>query len=209
MTADRSKPILPGLGILGGTFDPVHNGHLIAAQSLLEKLNLSRILFLVSANPPHKNFGELSPWTDRRRMVSLAIQDNERFQVSDLEQERSGPSYTFETMEILRSQHGQRYHLHFIMGADSILDIFTWRQPEKLLDSGMLVIVPRPGFDLSGLEKRVTDRITIVQTPLVEISSSDIRSRVRQGRSIRYLVPPAVETYIRENGLYPPADDAE
>jgi len=135
-------------------------------------------------------------------MVSLAIQDHEHFQVSDVERERSGPSYTFETMEIMRSQYGSRYRLHFIVGADSILEIFTWRRPESLLDSGMLVVIPRPGFDLSGLDERVREKVTIVPTPLVEISSSDIRSRVRSGRSIRYLVPSAVEAYIRENGLY-------
>ena len=202
MTSDRRKSALPGLGILGGTFDPIHHGHLIAAQSLLEKLHLSRILFLVSAHPPHKRPAELSSWADRRQMVTLAIQDNERFEVSDLERERSGPSYTFETMEVMRAQYGRRYHLHFIVGADSILEISTWRRPERLLDSGMLVVVPRPGFDLSTLDQKIQDHVTIVQTPLVEISSSDIRSRVRQGQPIRNLVPPAVEAYIRRQGLY-------
>ena len=202
MTSGRRKSVLPGLGILGGTFDPIHNGHLIAAQSLLEKLQLSRILFLVSAHPPHKSSTELSSWADRRQMVTLAIQDNDHFEVSELERERNGPSYTFETMEIMRSQYGQRYRLHFIVGADSILEIRTWRRPERLLDSGMLVVIPRPGFDLGALDRRVQEQVTIVRTPLVEISSSDIRDRVRRGQSIHYLVPRAVETYIRQKGLY-------
>ena len=202
MTTGRRKRVLPGLGILGGTFDPIHNGHLIAAQSLLEQLHLSRILFLVSAHPPHKSPGKLSAWTDRRRMVSLAIQDNECFEVSDVERERSGPSYTFETMEIMRSEYGRQYRLYFIVGADSILEIFTWRRPDRLLDSGMLVVIPRPGFDLSTLDQKIRENVTVMRTPLVEISSSDIRSRVGRGRPIQYLVPPAVETYIRDKGLY-------
>ena len=208
MPSDDRKRVLPGLGILGGTFDPIHNGHLIAAQSLLEKLHLTRILFLVSAHPPHKSPAGLSSWTDRRRMVTLAIQDNDRFEVSELERERSGPSYTHETMEIMRSQYGSRHRLHFIVGADSILEIFTWRRPERLLDSGMLVVIPRPGFDLSALDQRIRKKVTIVSTPLMEIASSDIRGRVRQGRPIRYLVPPSVEAYIRENGLYQTSGDA-
>jgi len=209
MTSDRRKQALPGLGILGGTFDPVHNGHLIAAQALLDKLHLSRILFLISAHPPHKDSGELSSWDDRRQMVTLAIQDNERFEVSELERTRSGPSYTFETMETLRLQYGRQYRLLFIVGADSILEIFTWRQPERLLDSGMLVVIPRPGFDLGNLDPKVKEKVTLVPTPLVDISSSDIRRRVRQQRSIRYLVPPAVENYIRRNKLYQQPDGTE
>jgi nicotinate-nucleotide adenylyltransferase len=202
MPSNDRNCALPGLGILGGTFDPIHNGHLIAAQSLLEKLYLTRILFLISAHPPHKNPAGLSSWTDRRQMVRLAIGDDDRFEVSELERARSGPSYTFETMEIMRSQYGSRYRLHFIMGADSILEIFTWRRPERLLDSGMLVVIPRPGFDLSALDQEVREKVTLVPTPLVEIASSDIRDRVRRGQPIRYLVPPPVAAYIRENGLY-------
>jgi nicotinate-nucleotide adenylyltransferase len=202
MTSGRKTKALPGLGILGGTFDPIHNGHLIAAQALLEKLHLSKILFLISAHPPHKSSDELSPWDDRLQMVALAIQDNERFKLSEVERKRTGPSYTFETMKTLQTRYGRRFRLHFIVGADSILEIFTWRQPERLLDSGALVVIPRPGFDLGKLDRKVKEKVTIVQTPLVEISSSDIRRRVRQRRSIRYLVPQEVENYIRRSKLY-------
>ncbi len=202
MTSGHRKQALPGLGILGGTFDPIHNGHLVAAQALLDKLHLSRVLFLISAHPPHKNTVELSSWDDRRQMVTLAIQGNERFEVSELERTRTGPSYTFETMTTLQSQYGRQYRLLFIVGADSILEIFTWRQPERLLDSGMLVVIPRPGFDLGKLDPKVKEKVTLVETPLVDISSSDIRRRVRRRRSIRDLVPPAVENYIRRNKLY-------
>jgi nicotinate-nucleotide adenylyltransferase len=208
MTSSSTTQDRPGLGILGGTFDPIHHGHLIIAQALVEKLNLSKLLFLISAHPPHKTADELSPWHHRRQMVALAIQDNEHFQISELERERTGPSYTFQTMEIIRSQYSQQYRLHFIVGADSILEIFTWRQPERLLDSGLLVVIPRPGFDLDRLDQRVRDTVTVVRTPLVEISSTDIRRRVREHRSIRYLVPPAVENYIQKNELYCQADDA-
>jgi nicotinate-nucleotide adenylyltransferase len=202
MSAEKIPQSPLTLGVLGGTFDPIHIGHLIIAQMLVEELQLSELLFLISARPPHKLAAEVAPWKNRLEMAELALQDNPRLTISDLEIKRSGPSYTAETMDILQAQYGQRYRILFIVGADSILEISSWRQPERLLESGSLVVVPRPGYNLSQLDPQVADRVTMVKTPLLEISSSNIRQRVRQGKSVRYLVPLEVDNYIRRKGLY-------
>jgi nicotinate-nucleotide adenylyltransferase len=193
------------LGVFGGTFDPIHNGHLIIAQFLLEELQFTRILFLVSARPPHKQPGDVTPWKDRLEMTRLALQGNSHFEISDLEIKRDGPSYTAETLDELQTQFGAQYRIQFIVGADSILEILSWRHPELLLESGSLVVAPRPGFDLDRLDRHIVEKVTIVHTPLLEISSSNIRRRVRERRPIRYLVPREVEDYIRLNNLYRPS----
>lgn len=202
MTEAQTEKDLPALGVLGGTFDPIHYGHLIIAQSLVEELNLAQMLFLLSAHPPHKKAFAVAPWQDRLQMMKLALQGNPHFQTSDVELKRHGPSYTVETMKLLQSRYAQRYRVLFIVGADSILEIFTWREPERLLDSRSLVVVPRPGFDLRKLDPQVAEKVTVVHTPLIEISSSDIRQRISQGRSIQYLMPEEVTRYIRGHNLY-------
>lgn len=202
MVASTNSKHLPALGILGGTFDPIHNGHLIIAQALLEQLKLARLLFLISARPPHKKTATMAPWEDRLQMVRLALQGDPRFGISDLEIQREGPSYTVETMEKLQNQYGHRYRVLFVIGADSILEIFNWREPQRLLETSSLVVVPRPGFDLAQLDPRVAEKVTLIHAPLIEISSTEIRRRVRQGRSIRYLLPQRVADYIHANGLY-------
>jgi len=202
MKEPRSKKDLPRLGVLGGTFDPIHNGHLIVAEALRENLDLAQVLFLLSAHPPHKNASAVASWQDRLQMIKLAVKENPHFQTSDVEITRDGPSYTVETLEQLQTRYGQRYQVLFVVGADSILEIFTWHQPERLLASRSLVVVPRPGYDLNDMDPQVAEKVTVVQTPLIEISSSDIRQRVREGRSIRYLVPQEVATYIRQRLLY-------
>lgn len=193
---------LPKLGVLGGTFDPIHTGHLIIAEALREKLDLAQVLFLLSARPPHKSSSTLVSWQDRLRMIKLALKGNPHFQVSHIEIERDGLSYTVETMEQLEQRYSKKNRILFVVGADSILEIFTWREPERLLASRSLVVVPRPGFDLKHLDPEVAERITVVPTPLIEISSTDIRRRVRDGRSIRYLVPSEVASYIHRKKLY-------
>jgi len=202
MAESNAEIDLPKLGVLGGTFDPIHNGHLIIAQVLLEKLDLARVLFLLSAHPPHKSSSGLASWQDRFQMIQLALHGNPHFQASDIEIKRNGPSYTVETIEQLQLRYGKKYSILFIVGADSILEIFTWREPRRLLASGSLVVVPRPGFDLKHLDPLVTEQVMVVQTPLIEISSTDIRRRVRQELSIRYLVPSKVASYIHKRNLY-------
>jgi len=202
MTKSHPEKDLPQLGVLGGTFDPIHNGHLIVAEALLEKLDLVEVLFLLSARPPHKNSSAVASWQDRLQMIRLALRGNPRFQVSDMEIKRDSPSYTVETMKQLQSRYSQQYRVLFVVGADSILEIFTWHQPERLLASRSLVVVPRPGCDLRDMDPQVAKQVTVVQTPLIEISSSDIRRRVSEGRSIRYLVPEEVAAYIHQHRLY-------
>jgi nicotinate-nucleotide adenylyltransferase len=202
MTESHSEKGLPRLGVLGGTFDPIHNGHLIVAEALRDKLDLAKVLFLLSARPPHKNVTAVASWQDRLQMIKLALKENPYFQTSDVEIMRNGPSYTVETLEQLQAQYGQRYHVLFAVGADSILEISTWHQPQRLLASRSLVVVPRPGYDLHDLDPQVAKEVIAVHTPLIEISSSDIRQRVREGRSIRYLVPQEVAIYIRQRRLY-------
>lgn len=193
---------LPRLGVLGGTFDPVHNGHLIIAEALREKLDLVQVLFLLSARPPHKSSPALASWQDRLHMIQLALKGNPHFQASDIEIERDGLSYTVESIEQLELRYGKKYRILFVVGADSILEIFTWREPQRLLASRSLVVVPRPGFDLNDLDPEVAKGVTVIQTPLIEISSTDIRRRVRDGRSIQYLVPSEVASYIHRQNLY-------
>jgi nicotinate-nucleotide adenylyltransferase len=193
---------LPRLGVLGGTFDPVHNGHLIIAEALREKLDLVQVLFLLSARPPHKSSPALASWQDRLNMIQLALKGNPHFQASDIEIERDGLSYTVESIEQLELRYGKKYRILFVVGADSILEIFTWREPQRLLASRSLVVVPRPGFDLNDLDPEVAKGVTVIQTPLIEISSTDIRRRVRDGRSIQYLVPSEVASYIHRQNLY-------
>ncbi len=202
MTEAQTEKDLPALGVLGGTFDPIHYGHLIIARALVEELNLAQMLFLLSAHPPHKKASAIAPWQDRLQMMKLALQGNPHFQTSDVELKQHGPSYTVETMKLLQSRYAQRYRVLFVVGADSILDIFTWHQPERLLDSRSLVVVPRPGCDLRQLDPRVAEKVTVVHTPLIEISSSDIRQRINQGLSIQYLMPEEVTRYIRDHNLY-------
>ncbi|MBI4551054.1 MAG: nicotinate-nucleotide adenylyltransferase [Candidatus Latescibacteria bacterium] len=190
------------LGVYGGTFNPIHTGHLIIAQEVYDQFALDRVLFIPSARPPHKhNAGLIAP-EHRYAMTVLATRDDPRFEVSDIEAERPGTSYTVETLRDLHRRHGPDCQVFFIIGADSLLEIGTWRDPDALFALCSIVVVPRPGVDIRQAPLPWRDRALIVQTPEVAISSTDIRHRVETGRSIRYFVPPAVEQYIREHRLY-------
>jgi nicotinate-nucleotide adenylyltransferase len=195
------------LGILGGTFDPVHHAHLVAAQEARHQLELDRVLFVPAGAPPHKPNRPLSPARHRLRMLELATADQPHFAISRVDLDRPGPCYTVDTLALLRSEWGPTPTFFFIEGTDSLVDIPTWYQPQRLLDLCELVVVKRVGveLDLPQLERQlpgITSRIHWVQMPLLEISSTSLRARVRAGRPISYLVPPAVEAYIREHGLY-------
>jgi nicotinate-nucleotide adenylyltransferase len=195
------------LGILGGTFDPVHHAHLVAAQEARHQLELDRVLFVPAGAPPHKPNRPLSAAHHRLQMLQLAVADQPHFAISRVDLDRPGPCYTVDTLALLRSEWGPAPTFFFIEGADSLADIPTWYQPQRLLDLCELIVVERPGveLDLPQLERQlpgITSRIHWVQMPLLEISSTGLRARVRAGRPISYLVPPAVEAYIREHGLY-------
>jgi nicotinate-nucleotide adenylyltransferase len=195
------------LGILGGTFDPIHHGHLLAAEEACHQLALDRVLFVPAGLPPHKPARPISSADHRVHMVELAITGKPHFALSRVDVDRPGPSYTVDTLELLRAGWGPDPRFFFIEGNDSLSDVASWYQPRRLIELCDLAVVARPGaqIDLPELERRlpgITGRIHWVQIPLLQISSSDLRARVRSGRSISYLVPREVEDYIRRHGLY-------
>jgi nicotinate-nucleotide adenylyltransferase len=189
-------------GLVGGTFDPIHIAHLIIAEEALDRLGLDRVLFIPASRPPHKPDCALSPVETRLRMIELAVADNPRLAVSDIEARRPEPSYTIETIRELRKRLGASERLCFIMGADSLVQFFTWREPEALIRECEFAVVPRPGVDMSAADPRIRERAVVLEAPLMAVSSTDIRDRVRRGVSIRYLVPESVRTFIGEKKLY-------
>jgi nicotinate-nucleotide adenylyltransferase len=191
------------LGLFGGTFDPVHVGHLLLADTVRSDCGLDRILFIPAAVPPHKREASTSSIDDRYRMVGLAIQDHPGFQVSDLELRRTGASYTADTvLELESSQEWKGWELFLILGADMLIDFVNWKNPDEILKQVRLLVMERPGYDVGLAGKRFLSQCTFVKTPLIDISSSQIRRRICEGKSIRYWVPKAVERFILEKGLY-------
>lgn len=199
----------PRIGLMGGTFDPIHYGHLVTAEGARVEFALDKVFFVPSGRPPHKPADEVTPAEHRYLMTVLATLGNPYFEVSRLDIDRPGPSYTVETIEEARRLWGPSAQLFFITGADAILEILTWKDPERLLSSCHFIAATRPGYDLGRLEgaigdlwRRFSHRIHVVQVPAMSISSSDIRERVRRGYPIRYLVPEAVADYIYKYRLY-------
>jgi nicotinate-nucleotide adenylyltransferase len=195
------------LGILGGTFDPIHHGHLVAAEEAHDQQALDRVFFVPAGAPPHKPVRPISPGHHRLRMVELAIAGKPHFAISRVDLDRSGPCYTVDTLALLRRQWGLGPSLFFIVGADSLAEMATWYQPQRLLELCELVVVERAGseIDLDQVEGQlpgISERLHRVRMPRLQISSSNLRARRRAGRSISYLVPPAVEAYIQEHELY-------
>lgn len=196
------------IGIMGGTFDPIHIGHLATAEAVRIEYNLDMVLFIPAANPPHKQNIEVAPAMHRYIMTVMATYSNPHFYVSPIEMERSGPSYTIDTIKQLIEQYGDKTELYFITGADAIQEIPTWNKIDELLDLCCFVAAARPGcictldniknhFGAKGRKK-----IHRLPTPELEISSTDIREKVRLGKSIKYIVPESVEQYILKEGLY-------
>jgi nicotinate-nucleotide adenylyltransferase len=190
------------LGLLGGTFDPPHYGHLIAAQEVAWRLELDRVLFLPARQNPLKRGAPSSSADDRCAMVALAIADNPLLELSRLDVDRPPPSYT---VDLLRLLDGAGTQLFFLVGADILPELPRWRAPDEILRLARLVVVQRPGFpepDLAALPEVARARVDVVPIPGVDIASRDLRERVRTGQPIRYLTPPVVERYILEHGLY-------
>ena len=195
------------IGVIGGTFDPIHFGHLAAAEEARVRVNLEKVLFVVALLPPHKLDDEVTPVEHRLAMVRLGIASNPYFEVSHVDMDRPGPSYTVDTISILREQWGPGTELFFVMGLDSLVEMPTWHQPERLIRLCHVVAVTRPGVevDLPALEMSIpgiSARLEIIDMPEVEISSSDLQRRLREGLPIKYQVPEEVERYIREHRLY-------
>lgn len=205
--------------VFGGSFNPIHLGHLLMADEMLERLRLDRVVFVPAATPPHKPAALLAPAEHRFEMVRRAVAGHPGFEVSDVELRRSGPSYTVDTLEALSASGDE---LFLLVGSETFLDLLSWRQPRRLVELARLVVVPRTGsaFDPEsaaaqkvlreiGAERFVgeDDAITpasvaIVRALSLPISSSDLRARARAGRSLDYRVPEAVAAYIRGHGLY-------
>jgi nicotinate-nucleotide adenylyltransferase len=187
---------------MGGTFDPIHVAHLIIAEAALEALSLREIVFIPAARPPHKGGACVTPVEDRLEMVRLAIEGNPRLTLSDIESRRETPSYTIDTIREFRAGLDAGEGIYFIIGADSLVEFFTWKEPEKLLDECTFAVVPRPGVSMEDADPRIREKAVILDAPELEIASRDIRERVREGRTIRYLVPAEVESYIDRKNLY-------
>jgi len=188
------------IGLFGGSFDPVHTGHLILAQMAADFAGLDRVLFTPTAEPPHKTGRDLSPFEDRVEMVRLAIEGNCVFELSLLERSE-GPSYTWESvLHYARAGYG-RERLHLIVGGDSLSEMGNWRNPGVIFENATIIAMTRPGSGDTP-SPPAGAAVMILETGANTISSSEIRSRVREGRSIRYLVPDPVERYILDRGLY-------
>jgi len=197
------------IGVMGGTFDPIHYGHLVLAETIRDTYNLDEIVFVPTGKPPHKKEREITDAKERVDMVALAIDTNPYFTLSTIEVKRQGYSYTADTLEQLKLQYPGSCELYFITGADAIMELHTWRDVERLTDLCRFIAAMRPGtrkerFDrfLRTLPPHLKGRIQVTQVPALEISSTDIRARVQQGKTIRYLLPETVEQYIRDKGLY-------
>lgn len=196
------------IGVLGGTFDPVHNGHLIVAEEVKTRLNLAEIIFVPAGQPWLKADRPISPAEHRLQMLRLAIVDKPYFKLSSIEIERTGPSYTVDTVTELRGQLGSEDELFFILGWDSLAELPQWREPSRLIKMCYLVAVPRPGYPCPKLKtleviiRGLSQRVMLMKEPEIDISASAIRERVARGLSIRHLVPEPVNRYIKEHKLY-------
>jgi nicotinate-nucleotide adenylyltransferase len=196
------------IGVLGGTFDPIHLGHLAVAAEARQVLSLGKVLFMPAGQPYFKESSSISSAEDRVKMLELATADEPAYQVSRLETERSGPSFAVDSIETIRKQLNPRDEVFFIMGWDSLMSLPLWHEADRLIKLCRIVAAPRPGYpqpDLKSLEPDlpgIAGRAVVMERPLIDISATLIRERVRRGLPIDGLVSPAVAAYVREKGLY-------
>ncbi|HEX9094454.1 MAG TPA: nicotinate-nucleotide adenylyltransferase [Coriobacteriia bacterium] len=202
------------LGVMGGTFDPVHYGHLVTAEEALVQFNLDRVVFMPTGRPVRKTHRHVSSGEDRYLMTVLATASNPDFEVSRLEIERPGDTFTVDTMTSLRESYGPRAELFFISGADAVREILTWKDAYRFADLCTFIAATRPGYepeisagaaaggDAADVPADRLPKVEYMEVPALAISSSDIRERVRTRRPIRYLLPESVSSYIAKNGLY-------
>ncbi len=191
--------MIKSVAIFGGTFDPIHNAHLLAADDIFEKTNFEKIIFIPSLAPPHKEV--YAPFDIRVQMVELAIRGNPNFECSEIEKDLSKPTYTVNTLSKLRDS-GIFSSIALIIGMDSACEFELWEKPDKLLKEFEILVIPRPGYHRRHILPEFQKNFTYVETRRVEISSTEIRKRVLEGKSIRYLTPSPVVEYIKEKGLY-------
>lgn len=198
-------------GILGGTFDPIHLGHLLLAEQAREVLTLDQVILMPAARPPHKPGRVLTPFDLRLEMVRLAVGDTEGFAVSGIEHDPARPSWTVETLRRLLAQPDAPEETWLLLGADSLDELPTWREPDEIVRLARLAVYPRPGWDATMSPAslppaqeawRAAGRLVLLDGPRLALSSSEIRERTRQGRSLRFLVPEPVRSFIAARGLY-------
>jgi nicotinate-nucleotide adenylyltransferase len=190
------------LGVMGGTFDPVHHGHLVAASEVAARFELDEVVFVPTGQPWQKSARQVSPAEDRYLMTVIATASNPRFSVSRTDIDRPGPTYTIDTLRDLRAERGADVELYFITGADALAQILSWRDCDQLMTLAQLVGVTRPGHPLTDPPGVPPGRVHLLEVPALAISSSDCRERVRLNEPIRYLVPDGVVQYIAKRALY-------
>jgi nicotinate-nucleotide adenylyltransferase len=198
------------IGILGGTFDPIHYAHLAIAEEVYCALHLTGVLFVPAGQPPHKIGEQITPVEHRVAMLALAIRANPHFSLSLVDVERDGPSYTVDTLRLLRSELGPDADLYFMIGGDSLRDLPTWYDPAGILDQATIVALLRPGYADVEAERAMLvarlpaleQRLIVVEGPRMDLSSTELRRRVATGRPIKYQTPDEVEDYIRRHRLY-------
>jgi nicotinate-nucleotide adenylyltransferase len=201
------------IGVMGGTFDPIHNGHIAMAQETRTRLNLARVVFVPAGQPWMKSERPLTPVVHRLEMVRLAIAPYPYFRLSRIEIDRAGPTYTIDTITELRAELAAGDELYFILGWDSLAQLPQWRDIARLIKLCRLVAIPRPGYsrpDLKSLEAQIpglSPRLILLDKPEIDVSATDIRKRVAQGLPISHLVPAPVEEYIKRHKLYVPLSD--
>ena len=189
------------IGLFGGTFDPVHFGHLIIAESIRSDMDLDRIILLPAALPPHKQNQQITAFRHRVAMLRLAIENNPDFIISEQEFNQHGLSYTIDTIQYFKSTFPDNL-FYLIIGADSLFEMDTWKDPEHILQRVPVIVARRSGYPFDSAAAKWRDRCQWIDTPCIELSSSDIRSRIAANLSIRFRVPRPVEDYIVQNGLY-------
>jgi nicotinate-nucleotide adenylyltransferase len=200
------------IGIMGGTFNPIHHGHLVTAGEALSQFCLDKVIFVPSGDPPHKNSREEKIAEHRYLMTVIATSSNKNFFVSRIEIDRKGKSYTVDTMRELKKLYGEDTDLFFITGADAILEILSWKKTEEIMELCSFIAATRPGYNISKIQdlkerlfKKTSgsiEKMFIMEIPALAISSTDIRKRVKENRPIDYLVPEGVSNYILKHGLY-------
>jgi nicotinate-nucleotide adenylyltransferase len=197
------------IGVMGGTFDPIHYGHLVAAEVSRAEFGLDKVIFMPTGRPPHKQLQIVTDSEHRYHMTVLATLSNPGFEVSRMEVDKTGLAYTYDTVKELKRIYGKDSDIYFITGADAVLELSTWHRIQELLSLCRFIAVTRPGFDNENLEQKIQEitskyngEIICIEVPLLAISSTDIRNRFRNRKPIKYLLPEAVEKYIQEMGLY-------
>lgn len=197
------------IGIMGGTFDPIHFGHLFIAQTALDKLQLNKIIFIPTGKPPHKEINNITSSEKRLEMLRLAIKNNDEFEISSIEVEKKVTSYTIDTIKVLKENYGENMEFYFITGADTFSSLESWKNYKELLSLVKFVIMNRTIIHDELLDKKIElfsreygASITKIEIPTLDISSTDIRKRIKEGNSIKYLLPETIENYILKNRLY-------